>query len=295
MNKMVKTIGQYELSNIDETLVKMGKTLDFMKQLKSEIKTNQTTILHVNNIDDKTLNFAKNEIEQRIRAYPNAIQEMQEQLDYLKSELIELQNKSSDSEDKKIVPNRFLEHNGLIEKIFSTPKYYDKLDINDLFLHVKGIQKVQIKNSFTSLRIETPVTPITSFTKFDKKVFLALMYSFQKYIEDKSKIVYRSFAGNATHPSETCSSSISITTNTIINLLGLDIDEDIHNKIAKSINKIRNTTIQIIDKNGIQDKVNLIIITGSIGVGEQDSNEPIDIRMEREVFDIIMRDGILND
>lgn len=89
----MKNIGQHELSNINETLLKMENTLDFMKHVALETKTNQTLILQVQNINEDTINFIENEIKKRVKIFPNIIEDMEEQLVCLKNEVKCLQDK----------------------------------------------------------------------------------------------------------------------------------------------------------------------------------------------------------
>lgn len=288
----MKNIGQYELSNIDETLLKMEKTLDFMKNMALETKTNQALILQVQNINEDTINFIENGIKKRVEMFPNIIKNMQEQLDYLKSEVKCLQDKvnTKEIENTQSIPNHFLDRpNSFVETIFSTPKYYFRLNFNEN-KDIVGTQRYQIDK--TTLFIETPLTPVSPFTEFDKKVFLALLYLFKNCIDGESQIKYKEFFPSDSpyhrpHPSKTCSPDIETNTLEIVNLLDLETDEDIHNKIAKSIRKISDTTIQFYDENDEVCKLDLII-TGPVGVGEQNPNKTIRIRMERRVFDTLM-------
>lgn len=276
MSKMVKIIGQ-ELSNIDETLLKMGKTLDFMKQVTSEIKTNQTLILQVQNINEDTNNFIENEIKKRIDTYQNKIEDIQEHLMYLEKEIKDLQDKvnAKEIENAQLIPNHFFKkYNYLTDTIFSTHKFYKNINIDECTFEVTGTQQ------YTTLFIETPLKLISSYTEFDKKVFLALFYLLRNYDEKESKY-------------KTDLLDIETSTQEIVNLLDLEIDEDIHNKIAKSISKIKDT--RIYDKNNMDIKVNLMLVPGAIGVGNHSSNELIRIIMERKVFDIIMRARNLHD
>ncbi|ULO04543.1 hypothetical protein [Campylobacter sp. RM12651] len=281
-----------KIIDIDETLLKMGKTLDFMKQVTSEIKTNQTLILQVQNINEDTNNFIENEIKKRVKIFPNIINDMQEQLDYLKREAKDLQNKvnAKEIENAQLIPNRFLDRpNSFVETIFSTPKYYFRLNFDES-KNIIGTQRYQVGK--TTLFIETIVTPVSPFTEFDKKVFLALLYLFKNYINGKSQIKYKELFPNDSpyrrpHPSRTCSPDIETSTQEIVNLLDLEIDEDIHNKIAKSISKIRDTTIKFYDKNDEVCKLDLIK-TGYVGVHNHNPNESIRVMMERRVYDTLM-------
>lgn len=260
----------HELSNIDETLLKMGKTLDFMKQVTSEIKTNQTLILQVQNINEDTNNFIENEIKKRIDTYQNKIEDIQEHLMYLEKEIKDLQDKvnAKEIENAQVIPNHFFKkYNYLTDTIFSTHKFYKNINIDECTFEVTGTQQ------YTTLFIETPLKLISSYTEFDKKVFLALFYLLRNYDEKESKY-------------KTDLLDIETSTQEIVNLLDLDIDEDIHNKIAKSISKIKDT--RIYDKNNMDIKVNLMLVTGAIGVGNHSSNELIRIIMERNVFDILL-------